>query len=286
MPSRHLVALAFAFALPCAAQTLHLNPTRHAATDLEISGQLTSLAPNAVGYLTREQLLTLPQVSAHVVGNENFTEGTAIDVRGPRLETIAAALPVSRFSDLLEARCDDAYRAHYTSEFLHQHHPILVLTINGQTPAAWAKRTHQYDPSPYFVAYDHFVPAFHILSHADYAQVPANIIRLHFTTAAEVFGPIMPRPTSTAVEQGFAIAKQNCLRCHASGSSGGPKSTYTWTDLANLARNSPGVFDSTIHDPKAINPKATMPGNPQYDAATIASIHAYFVDIATKEPNR
>ena len=282
MPSRHLIALAFVVAFPCAAQTLHLNPTRHAPTDLEISGQLISLAPNTVGYLTREQLLTLPQVSAHVVGNENFTESTAIDVRGPLLETIAAALPVSRFSDLIEARCDDNYRAHYTRDFLHQHHPILVLTVNNLTPAAWAARTHQYDPSPYFVAYDHFVPAFHILSHADYAQVPANIIRLHFTAAAITFAPIAPHSPLAAVQQGFAIAKQNCLRCHASGNTGGPKSTYTWTDLANLTRNSPGVFDSTIHDPKTINPKATMPANPEYNATTIAAIHAYFLDIATQ----
>ena len=286
MPSRHLLALALFFTLPCAAQRLDLHTTRHAPTDLEISGQLTSLNPSAVGYLTREQLLSLPQVSAHIVDNENFAEGTAIDVRGPLLETIAAALPVSRFSDLIEARCDDAYRAHYTRDFLRQHHPILVLTINGQTPAAWAKRTHQYDASPYFVAYDGFVSGFRILSHEDYAQVPANIVRLHFTNQQQTFLPIQPHSAATNVQQGFAIAKQNCLRCHASGDTGGSKSTYTWADLANLARNSPGVFDSTIHDPRAINPKATMPGNPKYDTATIAALHDYFVDIATKERTR
>ncbi len=94
-----------------------------------------------------------------------------------------------------------------------------------------------------------------------------------------VFGAIAPHGAHAAdsgVQAGFRIAQQNCFRCHNMGAEGGEKSGVPWMALSQIAAASPELFAKYLRDPVAVYPKAQMPGNPEYDDATVKAIMAYF----------
>ena len=78
------------------------------------------------------------------------------------------------------------------------------------------------------------------------------------------------------VQAGFRIAQQNCFHCHNARSEGGQKSGFSWQTLSGTALASPENFISYIRNPRAQNPQAQMPGNEEYDEATLHALVAYF----------
>ncbi|RXH57824.1 hypothetical protein [Granulicella sibirica] len=262
---------------------LKLHTTRQSPTDLEISG----IPHTPHGYLTYAELESLPQISATLVNNTEFP-GQTTHVTGISLEALIEALEAPPSLDLVIALCTDGYHTHFPSNSIRSHHPILVLVVDGQTSMSWAKSTHKSDPGPYLIVYDQFVPDFKVLAHEDEPQIPINITALHFTSAAQTFKAITP-PEGTLpdspVQQGFAIAKQNCLRCHAMGTTGGQKSNVTWSTISSLAKARPDIVGSYVVNPKSVIPDASMPGWPEYDAPTIAALVAYFQSLPKVPPS-
>jgi mono/diheme cytochrome c family protein len=115
-----------------------------------------------------------------------------------------------------------------------------------------------------------------VLAHEDRPQLPTNVVRLTFERQAQAFARIAPGGGSLKVSEGYRIARQNCIRCHAAGETGGTKSAKSWKELAQDARSRPEWFARVIKDPKSVSPGAAMPGNPEYDAATLETLTAYF----------
>jgi len=268
---------------PAAPLSPRLHTERSSPFDLELGGEELrgepSLPPGATRYLTRDDLLTLPQVTYTVTDDANFTGPT--EVSGILLEDLAQALTASPNSDLLVAICSDEYHANYPHSYIAAHHPLLVLKINGQPPAGWPKdsETHRYDMGPYLISHARFSPAFKIFSHADSAQIPWGVVRLEFRNEKTVFDAIAPRgqqAADPAVQAGYRIAQQNCFRCHNSGPEGGMKSGHPWLVLSAWATASPQYFTDYVRHPQSRNPAAQMPGNPGYDDATIAALISYF----------
>ena len=109
-----------------------LHRQRLATTDLELNGDLKGAPRGATRYISREDLLTLPQVSYTVTDDSNFKGPT--EVSGVLLEEVMKALAVSAKADMAVAVCDDRYHAHYPRHYLASHHPLLVLKINGHPP--------------------------------------------------------------------------------------------------------------------------------------------------------
>jgi hypothetical protein len=254
-----------------------LRSTRQSGSDLEITGMAKGPTANASGYISFTDLEHLPQVEATVADDPDYP-GVTMHVSGVALQTFAVLLGDSSF-DLIDALCTDGYRSHFPFPYVAKHNPILVLRVNGMLPSAWAEHEHQDDPGPYFIVYDHFVPSFQILSHLDRPQLPTNVIRLNFSTAAATFGAIAPRgrfAPGSPEKLGFAIAQQNCLRCHSQGPYGGTKSSLDWYDLSTWAREQPAFFANYIRGPSALEQQARMPGNPEYDTATLSALTAYF----------
>ena len=255
-----------------------LHSNRQSPSDLEITGMVQGVAANSAGYIRYADLARMPQVAA-VIDDDQDYPGVTMHASGVYLDTLAKAIGASPSSDLIDALCTDRYRSHYPADAIAAHHPILVLKIDGMRASAWAAHAHQYDPGPYLVLYERFVPAFHVLSHVDRPQLPTNVVRLNFSTTAATFGAIAPHGSfapDSPEQQGFVIAKQNCLRCHSQGPYGGTKSGRTWTALSTWAREQPAFFAGYIHNPKATEPHAHMPANQEYDAATLAALTAYF----------
>jgi mono/diheme cytochrome c family protein len=197
------------------------------------------------------------------------------------LEELARRLGASSASNMIVAICDDGYRANYPHDYLVSHHPVLVLEVNGQSPAGWPKAAedHSSDMGPYMISQSKFTPSYKIISHVDEAQIPWGVVRIEFREEKIVFGAIAPRGAHARdreVQDGFHIAEQNCFRCHNAGSEGGRKSGLSWESLSLLAASSPEDFAAYIRAPLAKNSTAQMPGNPQYDDATLAALTAYF----------
>jgi len=256
-----------------------LHERRQLPSDLEVSGALAGFPPEATRYITRAELLAMPQVNFTVTDDTNFTGPTRI--RGVKLEDLARALGATSPSDMVIAICDDGYLAAYPRAYLEAHYPVLVLEVNGAPPAGWPKAAddHTSDMGPYMISNPKFMPSFKILSHTDDAQIPWGVVRLEFREEKTVFGTIAPRgphAQDQEVQNGLRIAEQNCFRCHNEGREGGRKSGRSWEYLGTLAASSPKDFAAYIHAPQAKNPQAQMPGNPRYDEATLAALTVYF----------
>jgi mono/diheme cytochrome c family protein len=262
---------------------LTLRTTRSSPLDLEVGGEISGAPAGSARYLTRADLLALPQTSSYVTDDPNFAKPVRIE--GVLLEELVRRIAVEGDSALVVAICNDRYRAHYPREYRAAHHPVLVLTSNGMGPEDWPKNSE--DPAigigPFLISHAKFAPTFRVLSHADEAQIPWGVIRVDFRNEKAVFGAIAPRgPHSNeeGVKAGYRIAEQNCFRCHNLGDDGGQKAARPWEVIAAWASTSPQRFASYVRSPQAVNRKAEMPGFAEYDEATIKALRAYFATFA------
>jgi mono/diheme cytochrome c family protein len=256
-----------------------LREKRQGASDLELSGELVGLPPESTRFITRDELLAMPQVNLTITGDPNFSGPTKI--RGVKLEDLLRRIAASPSSAMVVAICDDGYRASYPPDYFAAHHPVLVLQVNGEPPSGWPKAAedHNSDMGPYMITNAKFTPSFKILAHADEAQIPWGVVRLEIREEKIVFGGIVPSGPNASdreVQDGFRIASQNCFRCHDAGGEGGQKAGRSWEMLAAMAAASPNNFAAYIRAPLSQNPQTQMPANPQYDDATLAAITAYF----------
>lgn len=269
---------------PAATVTLHDH--RLSPSDLEIGGDLAGLPSGTTRYVSRDDLLALPQVTYTVTGDTNFTGPTQIG--GVALEKLGPLLGASSASDFVVAICDDQYRANYPPAYLAAHHPTLVLTINGQPPQRWPKDAegHNQDMGPFMISHPNFTPSFKVLAHEDEPQIPWGVVRLEFRSEKTVFGaiaPPSPHASEPDVQAGFRIAQQNCFRCHNQGNEGGTKAAHPWLVLSAWANASPDYFFAYVRDPHSQNPHAQMPGNPRYDDASLRALAAYFRTFTARE---
>jgi mono/diheme cytochrome c family protein len=270
-----LVCAAFAIAQ----NSPELREKRQGGSDLELSGELLGLPPESTRFITRDELLAMPQVNLTITGDPNFSRPTKI--RGVKLEDLVQRLAASSASAMVVAICDDGYRANYPLDYLVAHHPVLVLQVDGEPPSGWprAAEDHISEMGPYMITNAKFTPSFKILAHADEAQIPWGVVRLEIRDEKAVFGVIAPhgpKALDREVQDGFRIASQNCFRCHDSRGEGGRKAGRSWEMLAAFAAASPKDFTTYIRAPLSKNPQTQMPANPQYDDATLAAITAYF----------
>jgi len=260
--------------------SIELRRTRSSPGDLEIAGDLRDLPAGSVRYLTREQLLTMPQASFTAAGDANFG-GVPTPVSGVMLDELLRRFAAEPRSDMVVAMSSDLYNANYPREYLAAHHPLLVLEIAGKSPDAWPKApgNNALSLGPFLISHEKFTPSFKVLSHADEPQIPWGVVRIEFRNQQSVLGAISPRgadASNPAVQAGYRIAQQNCFRCHNLDDNGGHKSGRSWFVLAAYATASPEHFTAYVRDPKSSNPRTQMPGNPEYDAATLDALTSYF----------
>jgi mono/diheme cytochrome c family protein len=269
-----------AFAPPQSSQPpLTLHATRQSSLDLAVGGDLAGLPPDSVRYLTRKELLALPQTAYTVTDDPNFAKPTKVS--GVLLADLIARAAAHPESDIAVALCSDKYRANYPRDYLAAHQPLLVLEIDGQPPTAWPKdaETHTMEIGPYLITHPKYFPGSAAAHGGEETQVPWGVVRIDFRNEHRVFAPIEPRGPNTnnaQVQTGYQIAKQNCFRCHNSGPEGGQKSGVAWTILATLATAAPDHFAAYVRNPQAQDPQAQMPANSDYDDETLRALSTYF----------
>jgi mono/diheme cytochrome c family protein len=254
-----------------------LHEKRASVLDLGVSGDLAGVPAGAIRYLRREDLLSLPQVSYTVTDDANFKGPT--QVSGVSLEELVQRFSQHPQADLVVAICEDLYRAHYSRSYITAHAPLLVLLIDGKDPQDWPKYSGGQSMGPYLISHPVFTSRSKVLSQPEEPQIPWGVIRLEFRNEKKVFGAIAPpgpNAEEPAVQDGYHIAQQNCFRCHNMGAEGGEKAKRPWLVLTTWATASPEYFGGYVRDPKSKNPRAQMPGNPDYDDATIRALISYF----------
>jgi hypothetical protein len=264
-------------ALPVTDTAKILHAERSSAGDLEVGGSIRHLRPGSTRFLRYEDLLRLPQETYTVSDDANFA--TKTEISGVPLETLARMVGQLGADTTTVAICDDRYRAHYPGDYVAAHHPLLVLRINGKLRDQWPLSKDGDKLGPYLISHPFFKPASHVLSHEDQPQIPYGVIRIEFQRQSTVFGAIQPKgswPRNSPVEQGFKIAREDCFRCHNMGAEGGTKARRSWLELAAIAAKAEARFRQIIRDPQAVDPKATMPANTDYDDATLTALTAYF----------
>lgn len=272
-----------AISMPDARSILHVE--RASAGDLEVGGELAGVPPGLTRFIRYEDLLSLPQETYTVNDDSNLAKGTQIS--GVRLETLAALVAKNPGSALIVAICYDRYRTNYPRDYQAEHHPLLVLRINGQTREHWPPAAEGGSLAPYFISHAFFKPAFKVLSHEDEAQIPYGVNRIEFRSEALVFGAIRPPgdwPAHSPVAQGYIVARQDCFRCHNMGAEGGTMGGRSWRELGMIARDNGARFRAIIRNPVAVSPGAKMPGQPGYDDATLDALTAYFETFADPHP--
>jgi len=106
---------------------------RNSPSDLEITGMVAGVPPGTSRYVSYETLLTLPQVTVAVTGDDNFNEipREKILVTGIYLDVLAKYLGAQPSSDLVSALCSDGYRSIYSHDYVLSHRPIFALMIDG-----------------------------------------------------------------------------------------------------------------------------------------------------------
>lgn len=262
-----------------------LHRSRHAASDLEIGGSLEGVPQGETRFVSYEQLLRLPQVSYKVSDDTNF--GKTVEISGVELEKLPGLLGAKKGASMVIAIADDEYAAHYPAAYVRAHHPVVVLKVNGEEPAHWPVGVDGVPMGPYMVSHASYAPSFRVLSHEDEAQVPWGVVRLDVRQESEVYAPIEPRGVAAkypVVQQGYAIARQNCFRCHSRSGEGGLKSKKHWGDVALKAKTDPKYFDAYVLNPKKINPQSQMAASPEYDGATLQALRLYFSSFTEGTP--
>ncbi len=138
-----------------AAARLKLGATRTSPSDLEVG-----VSSHVTRFLTREQLLALPQVTYTVTNDANF-HGPA-QISGVALEELIRRIAVAPASDLAIAICSDNYHATYPRAYIAAHHPVLVLKVDGHGPEGWPKGVagNNVDMGPYLISSPDFDPSF------------------------------------------------------------------------------------------------------------------------------
>jgi mono/diheme cytochrome c family protein len=254
-----------------------LQTTRHAPSDLEVGGSLQGVPQGQTRFVSYKSLLSLPQETYTVADDPNF--GAPVQISGISLAKLPGWLGAQSGATMVIAISDDKYAAHYPASYLHAHHPLLVLKINGRAPDHWPLNVDRLSMAPYMVSHPSFKPSFRVLSHDDEAQVPWGVVRVDLRREQTVYAPIEPLGSAAKdplVQQGYTIARQNCFRCHSRSGEGGLKSKLLWHDLAQQAVTNPTRFNAYVRHPKSINPQSQMAASPEYDDATLTALRRYF----------
>jgi mono/diheme cytochrome c family protein len=263
---------------------LAMHSARQSALDLEVGGDLIGLPADSIRYITRKELLALPQHVYTVSDDPNFTKPAKVS--GVLLAEIVARVAAHPDSDMAVAICSDKYRANYPRGYLAAQQPLLVLQINGQPPAAWPKdaETRTMGMGPYMISHPKFSPGPGTAGGGpDESQIPWGVVRIDLRDERQVFASIEPRGPragDAAVQTGYNFARQNCFRCHNSSQEGGEKSGVPWMVLATLASAAPDHFASYVRNPRAQDSQAQMPGNPGLSDETLRDLTAYFQTFA------
>ncbi len=271
-----LACLTLALAGP-AARGLELHETRSSPFDLALTGRLAGVPAGASRYVSWSDLRKLPTLQVTLDGEF---------VRGPQTLTVVPlaelwrALPIAPGSDCLLAVCQDGYASVYTTRFMLEDRPFLVLAINGQGPDHWPPPGLKFNPGPYVITVSTELAP----SVAHYRDVghkkPWGVVSLEVASYADRFAGVYTgrwAALSAPAQAGREIWINSCASCHPgpAGIFGGSKSGMPFAVVASFAAGDRSFFTRYVRDPKSIVPTAKMEPHPHYTDVELDQLIAF-----------
>ncbi len=254
--------------------TLNLLPERQSEGDLEVSGHFANGQTN--GFVAREQLFALTVVT--VTNRHDVELQRSVVYTGIALDDILAALPGTDASDAILAVCRDKYAAVFSSEYRHQHSPILVLKMDGKDYADWPRTPGGARMAPFYISYERFEarPEETVAGVVEESLIPFSVVHLKFLRLGESLDQLRVSGAEGKTLQGQTLAIQLCLHCHYSGEMGGRFSGKPWLVVAAWAKAEPDLFQKYIRNPRQVEPTSRMSGFPDFGDEALSGLQSYF----------
>ncbi len=270
-----LVLLAVLGASGASALELHLE--KSSPFDLALKGRLEGVPAGETRYLRHDELSALPTRVLKLTGE--FVPGEQ-EVTVVMLDDVLAKLPRTADADALIAICNDGYASIYTSEFMAEYKPFVVLAINGKGPETWPPEGLTFNPGPYVISIaEQLAPDAPALLDAGHKR-PWGVDTIEFVNYKERFalwyGGALKEP-SPLIAEGRDIWINSCFSCHNAPqeSLGGSKAARPIQIVATHAAYNAAYFKTYVRDPKKLNPIATMEPHPHYTDAQLDALIAF-----------
>jgi len=245
---------------------LELHGDRSSPYDLAVTGRLAGVREGGTAYVRWPDLRALPSTRLTVDGEF---------MKGPQVLTVVflsdlwKALPTGPGADSILATCADGYVSVYTSSFIADYRPFVVLEINGKTPKDWPPPGVTFNPGPFAV----LVSADLVPRVAQYPNVqhkkPWGVTSLEVASYVDRFRAFYSgkwASLSPAAASGREAWVNTCASCHAGppGAFGGTKAGRPFQVIAAYAGYDRAFFMKYVRDPKSLVPCAKMEPHPRY----------------------
>jgi len=280
---RFLASAGLLLALTLPIRALQLQTERSSPYDLRITGRIAGAPAGSSRYARWADLRSLPTTELTLDGEF---------VPGPQKLTVVfladlwKALPVGSGADTLLASCADGYNAVYTTSFIGEYRPFLVLEIDGKGPESWPPPGLNFNPGPYVVSISAtLVPAVSTYLDAEHKK-PWAVNAIEIASFAERYHGIFSGPwaeLAPAADRGRTIWINSCASCHAGpkGTAGGTKAHRPFGVIAAYAGYDPSFFRKYVRNPQSLVASAKMEAHPRYTDAQLDDLITF---ITTGQP--
>ncbi len=272
-PLRNSVSFGL-FSIAVSASALELHKARSSPFDLAIKGRIEGFAPGEVGYLSWNELRTLPSSRLRVDGE--FVPGEQ-EVTIVLLEDLVSRLSKIQGADTVISTCTDGYAAVYTPDYRARYKPFVVLEINGEGPEKWPPKGMTFNPGPYVISIaDQLAPGASTLLDASHKR-PWGVDCLEIVDYPERFARFYQgalASASTSVAEGRDIWVNSCFSCHnvPEAELGGTKAGRPMQIVMMQAVYNSAYFKGYVRDPSKLNPNAKMQAHPHYSEAQLEGL--------------
>jgi cytochrome c2 len=258
-------------------QALVLQAERTSPYDLAVTGRLAGPPAGTRLYARWADLRALPTTELTLDGE--FVEGPQ-RLTVVFLSDLWKALPVGDGADTLLATCGDGYCATYTSAFIGQYRPFLVLEINGQGPEHWPPPGLAFNPGPFVITVStRLVPAAATFLDLEHKK-PWAVTGIEVANFADRYRGIFSGTWASpppAADRGRTIWFNSCASCHAGppGTAGGTKAGRPFPVIAAYAGYDPSFFRKYVRNPRSLVASAKMEAHPHYTDAQLDDLIAF-----------
>lgn len=273
---RLALGLSFA-AVPIAGLALELHTEKESPYDLALKGKIEGLVPGELRYLRWSDLKGLSTSKMRVDGE--FVPGEQ-EVTIVMLDEVLSKIPRPAGADAIISTCNDGYASIYTSEFIAERRPFIVLEINGNGPEKWPPGGMKFNPGPYVISIaDQLSPGASKILDAGHKR-PWGVDTLEFINYTERFSQLHTGALSAPgilAEKGRELWINSCFSCHnlPQENLGGTKATRPIQIVATHAAYNPDYFKSYVRNPTKMNPMAKMEPHPHYSDDQLNELIAF-----------
>ncbi len=195
-----------------------------------------------------------------------------------------AGFPALNGDDTLVLTASDGYAPTLSAQLLAKQQPMLVFAEADKpdfsfTPLQQGKG--MLSPAPFYLVWPGAGKA------AEQYAWPYQLVKIELIRFADRYAQVIPVNTASAqVQQGFALFKQNCLKCHSINLQGGvlgpelnaPKNVTEYWQTHDLK--------AFIRDPESYRYQSKMPAFRHFSDADIDALLAYLQQMKQQKIQR